>query len=56
VYSPDEKAKIIQAILVTVQESYSQCPRALAFSKLWQADTIQSNTAKSPIKDWVAGT
>ena len=56
VHSPDEKAKILQAILVEVQESYSQCPRALAFSKLWSTETIMENIENPPIENWVAGT
>lgn len=56
VYNPDEKAKILQAILVDVHESYSQCPRALAFSKLWSTENITANIEKPPIENWVAGT
>ncbi|QEY15714.1 pyridoxamine 5'-phosphate oxidase family protein [Cellvibrio sp. KY-GH-1] len=56
VYNPDEKAKILQAILVDVHESYSQCPRALAFSKLWSTETIIANIEDPPIENWVAGT
>lgn len=56
VYNQDERAKILQAILVTVLESYSQCPRALAFSKLWNTETITNNITSPPIENWVAGT
>ncbi|WP_346836604.1 pyridoxamine 5'-phosphate oxidase family protein [Microbulbifer sp. SAOS-129_SWC] len=56
VYTPDEKAKILQAIKISVHESYSQCPRALGFSGLWNGDTIARNVEHSPIGKWVAGT
>lgn len=56
VYNPDEKSKILQALLVTVHESYSQCPRALAFSKLWNTEIIKANVENPPIENWVAGT
>ena len=35
VFEPDENAKILQGIVVHVEESYGHCPRALAFSRLW---------------------
>lgn len=56
VYEPDEKAKILQAILVEVQESYSQCPRALGFAKLWSTEVIGANIADSPLEKWAPGT
>lgn len=56
VYNADEKAKVLQAILVEVDESYSQCPRALAFSKLWNTENITANMENSPIEKWIAGT
>ena len=49
VFNPDENASLLQAILVEVLESYSQCSRALAFSKLWDVDTLLHNRNESPI-------
>ncbi len=37
VFNPDENAKILQGIVVTVEESYGHCPRALAFSRFWDS-------------------
>jgi predicted pyridoxine 5'-phosphate oxidase superfamily flavin-nucleotide-binding protein len=34
VHDPDEKAEVLQGLLLDVEESYSHCPRALKFSKL----------------------
>lgn len=56
VFNPDEKAKVLQALLLTVDESYSHCPRALGFSRLWDTEVIESNITDSPISKWVPGT
>ena len=37
IFNPDEEAKVIQGLLLTVEESYSHCPRALKFSNSWDA-------------------
>lgn len=55
VYEQDEKAKILQAMMVTVTESYSQCPRALAFSQLWNTRVIKDNIETPPVEKWMAG-
>lgn len=45
IFNPDEEAKVIQGLLLTVEESYGHCPRALKFSNLWDAGTIEQNKA-----------
>ena len=40
VFNADEKAEILQGLLLDVEESYSHCPRALKFSKLWDVEQI----------------
>jgi hypothetical protein len=32
-----------------VEESYSHCPRALKFSKLWDIEEISKNIATPPV-------
>ena len=49
VFDPDEKAEILQGLLLDVEESYSHCPRALKFSKLWDVEAISKNIATPPI-------
>ena len=49
VFDPDEKAEILQGLLVDVEESYSHCPRALKFSKLWDVNEISKNIATPPL-------
>jgi uncharacterized protein len=49
VFDPDERAEVLQGLLLEVEESYSHCPRALKFSRLWDVDEISKNVAKPPI-------
>ncbi|MDQ3249105.1 MAG: pyridoxamine 5'-phosphate oxidase family protein, partial [Chloroflexota bacterium] len=45
IFNPDEHAKIWQGLLLTVDEAYSHCPRALKFAKFWDVETIARNGA-----------
>jgi uncharacterized protein len=49
VHDPDEKAEVLQGLLLDVEESYSHCPRALKFSRLWDVEEIAKNIAEPPI-------
>jgi predicted pyridoxine 5'-phosphate oxidase superfamily flavin-nucleotide-binding protein len=49
VFDPDETAEVLQGLLVEVEESYSHCPRALKFSRLWNVDEISKNIADPPV-------
>ena len=49
VYNPDERAGILQGLLLGVEEAYSHSPRALKFSNLWDVDTIANNIAAPPV-------
>lgn len=49
VFDPDEKAEVLQGLLLDVEESYSHCPRALKFSRLWDVDEISKNIATPPV-------
>ncbi len=49
VHNPDEKAKLVQGLLLDVDEAYSHCPRALKFSNLWDVEEITRNVANPPI-------
>ncbi len=49
IFNPDEAAKILQGLLLTVEEAYGHCPRAFSFSELWNEETIARNRATSPI-------
>lgn len=49
VFDPDEKAEVLQGLLLDVEESYSHCPRALKFSRLWDIDVISKNMTQPPV-------
>jgi hypothetical protein len=49
VHNPDEKAEVLQGLLLEVEESYSHCPRALKFSKLWDVEEISKNIEVPPL-------
>jgi len=49
VFNADERAEILQGLLIDVEESYSHCPRALKFSKLWDVEEISKNIATPPV-------
>ena len=35
VNNPDDESKVLQGILIEIEEAYGHCPRALHFSELW---------------------
>ena len=43
VRNPDENAKVLQGLLIEVEESYGHCPRAFFFANLWDTSQINSN-------------
>ena len=47
VQNPDEKAKVLQGMLVTIAEAYGHCPRAFTFAALWDPDQIAANSGFS---------
>ena len=47
----DDNSKLLQGILIEVEEAYAHCPRALKFSNLWDVDTIASHQDTRPISD-----
>ena len=47
-YWTDDNAKHLQGVIITVQESYTHCPRAYNFAKLWDTEQITENRAQRP--------
>jgi hypothetical protein len=43
VQNPDDNSKLLQGIMVEVEEAYRHCPRALAFADLWDEERIREN-------------
>ena len=50
-YETDDNSRHLQGMLIEVEEAYSHCPRALKFSKLWDAEEIGNNKANSPLSE-----
>ena len=45
VFNPDENSKILQGMIIEIEESYGHCPRAFSFSSLSNnRETIRCNT------------
>ena len=51
-FGADEEKDIQQALLMDVEEAYPHCPRAFAFSKLWDTKIIDHNRASRSEKYW----
>jgi uncharacterized protein len=47
----DDNSKLLQGMLIDVEEAYAHCPRALKFSNLWNVEEISTNQAHRPISD-----
>lgn len=50
-YETDDNSRHLQGLLIEVEESYSHCPRALKFSRLWDAEEIGGNRTNSPVSE-----
>ena len=53
VFESDENTKILQAILLEVDEAYAQCPRAFTFSRLWDVEQIGRAKAGDANRYWL---
>tara|TARA_Y100000588_G_scaffold355647_2_gene411038 strand:- start:8428 stop:9003 length:576 start_codon:yes stop_codon:yes gene_type:complete len=49
IHSPDDNSRQLQGLLIEVDESFSHCPRAFKFSKLWDVDQIGAHRVERPI-------
>ena len=49
VHAPDAKARLQQGLRIEVHEAYGHCPRALTFSRLWDAERIERHRAERPL-------
>ena len=47
VSNPDDNSKVLQGVLIEVQEAYGHCPRAFNFSKLWDVEYIQESNGNT---------
>ena len=47
VSNPDDNSKVLQGVLIEVQEAYGHCPRAFKLSNLWDVEYIQENNGNT---------
>ena len=52
VFDPDDNTRVLQGMLLEVDEAYAHCPRAFTFSKLWETGQIEATRAKDPNDYW----
>ncbi|MEZ4279859.1 MAG: pyridoxamine 5'-phosphate oxidase family protein [Myxococcota bacterium] len=53
VFDPDDNTRVLQGLLVEVDEALSHCPRAFTFSRLWNTDGIGATKATNPNRYWL---
>lgn len=54
VFAADENTKILQGLLLEVDEAYAQCPRAFTFSKLWDVEQIAAAQGAHANRYWLS--
>ncbi len=52
VFGPDERATIVQALRIEIDEVYPHCPRAFRFSGLWDIEIIGANSETKSDQYW----
>lgn len=53
VFASDDNTKILQGLLLEVDEAYAQCPRAFTFSRLWDVEKIGAARAGDANRHWL---
>jgi predicted pyridoxine 5'-phosphate oxidase superfamily flavin-nucleotide-binding protein len=53
VFDPDDNTKVLQGILLEVNEALPHCPRAFTFSKLWNTQSIEATREADPNRYWL---
>ena len=48
----DDNTKVLQGLMIEVSEAYAHCPRAFLFSKLWDAERIETTRAGKGNQYW----
>ena len=54
VFAEDGNTRLVQGIVIEVDEAFTHCPRAFLFSKLWDPEGIAKTAAQDPNKYWLA--
>lgn len=53
VFAADENTKILQGLLLEVDEAYAHCPRAFTFSKLWDVEATLEARSRDANRYWL---
>lgn len=53
VFEADDNTKILQAIVLEVDQAYAQCPRAFTFSRLWDVERIGAAKEADANRYWL---
>jgi predicted pyridoxine 5'-phosphate oxidase superfamily flavin-nucleotide-binding protein len=53
VFDPDDNTKVLQGILLEVEEALPHCPRAFTFSKLWNTQSNDATREADPNRYWL---
>ena len=48
----DDNTKVLQGLLLEVDEAYAHCPRAFLFSKLWDQERLAENLESDSNRYW----
>ena len=48
----DDNTKVLQGLLLEVDEAYAHCPRAFLFSKLWDPERLAESLGSDPNQYW----
>ena len=48
----DDNTKVLQGLLLEVDEAYAHCPRAFLFSKLWDPERLSESLGSDPNQYW----
>lgn len=48
----DDNTKVLQGLLLEVDEAYAHCPRAFLFSKLWDQERLAKNLESDSNRYW----
>ena len=52
IFDRDDNARLLQGLILEVDEAYPHCPRAFKFSRLWDEEAIHRNKAVSSDRHW----
>ena len=48
----DDNTKVLQGLMIEVDEAFAHCPRAFLFSKLWDTERLEANREEKGNKYW----